>query len=57
MSVTTLLLTFYLNRAYTLWQDIYIKGTRVQGRINDISMVLGEFIVYDSVHVKTKATN
>jgi hypothetical protein len=44
MSVTTLLLTFYLNKAYTLWRDIYVKGTKVQGRLNDISMVLGEYM-------------
>lgn len=43
MSVTTLLLTFYLNKAFNLWRDIYDKGTKMKGRINDISMVLGAF--------------
>ena len=43
MSVTTLLLTFYLNKAFNLWRDIYDKGTKMKGRINDICMVLGEY--------------
>lgn len=43
MSVTTLLLTFYLNKAFNLWRDIYDKGTKMKGRINDICMVLGAY--------------
>ena len=49
MSVTTLVLTFYLNKAFSLWRDIYDKGTKVKGRINDISMVLGEYRLENSV--------
>ena len=49
MSVTTLLLTFYLNKAFSLWRDIYNKGTKVKGRINDISLVLGAYCMQNSV--------
>eukprot|EP00534_Pseudo-nitzschia_fraudulenta_P012756 CAMPEP_0201204256 /NCGR_PEP_ID=MMETSP0851-20130426/168487_1 /ASSEMBLY_ACC=CAM_ASM_000631 /TAXON_ID=183588 /ORGANISM="Pseudo-nitzschia fraudulenta, Strain WWA7" /LENGTH=604 /DNA_ID=CAMNT_0047492325 /DNA_START=89 /DNA_END=1900 /DNA_ORIENTATION=+ len=40
MSITTLILSFYLNKAYALWRDIYVLGRKVQGRINDVSMML-----------------
>ena len=45
MSITTLILSFYLNKAYALWRDIYVLGRKVQGRINDVSMMLGEYIL------------
>jgi len=40
MSITTFILTFFLSQAYTLWRDIYVKGRQIQGRLNDVSMVL-----------------
>ena len=40
MSITTFVLTFFLSQAYTLWRDIYTKGRKIQGRLNDISLVL-----------------
>jgi len=40
MSITTLVLSFYLNKASLLWRDIYVKGRMIQGRLNDVSMVL-----------------
>jgi len=40
LSITTLVLSFYLNKAYALWRDIFIKGRKVQGQLNNLSMVL-----------------
>lgn len=40
MSITTFVLTFFLSQAYALWTNIYTKGRQIQGRFNDISLVL-----------------
>mmetsp|Transcript_37076 Transcript_37076/g.41756 ORF Transcript_37076/g.41756 Transcript_37076/m.41756 type:complete len:516 (-) Transcript_37076:320-1867(-) len=40
MSITTFVLTFFLSQAYSLWRDIYTKGRKIQGRLNDISLML-----------------
>jgi Bestrophin, RFP-TM, chloride channel/Cyclic nucleotide-binding domain len=40
MNITTFILTFFLSQAYQLWKDIYSSGRQVQGRLNDISMLL-----------------
>jgi len=40
VSVTTILLSFYLNKAYDLWRNVYGKGRKLQGCMNDICMIL-----------------
>lgn len=40
MSITTFVLTFFLSQAYALWRNIYTCGRKIQGRLNDVSLVL-----------------
>ncbi|KAL3910804.1 MAG: hypothetical protein SGARI_001947 [Bacillariaceae sp.] len=40
MNITTFILTFFLSQAYNLWRDLYSAGRKVQGRLNDVSMLL-----------------
>ena len=53
MSVSTLLLSFYLNKAYDLWRDVYGKARKLQECMNDICMVLGRSI-YVNVRLKLR---
>jgi hypothetical protein len=40
MSISTLLLSFYLNTAYSFWRGIYTSSRKVQGTFEDIYMLL-----------------
>lgn len=40
MSLATFLLTFFVGQAYTFWRSIYDQARGVQGRLNDINMLL-----------------
>mmetsp|Transcript_8062 Transcript_8062/g.18208 ORF Transcript_8062/g.18208 Transcript_8062/m.18208 type:complete len:496 (+) Transcript_8062:270-1757(+) len=40
LTVTTFILTFFLSHAYGYWQTIYSTTRKIQGRINDICMLL-----------------
>ncbi len=40
LSVTTFTLTFFLNQSYGLWRKCYDYSRRLQGRLNDLGMVL-----------------
>lgn len=47
MGLTTFLLTFFVAQAYSFWQKVYEIGRSLQGRINDINLLL-------ATHVKRK---
>ena len=47
-ALTTFILTFFLNQAYTFWREIYDIGRRVQSRLNEF-----HFIVATSATRKT----
>lgn len=38
--LTTFILTFFLNQAFTFWREIYDVGRRIQGRLNDFHLTL-----------------
>lgn len=40
MTITTFILTFFLSQAYTLWRNVYDSTRRIQGRINDIGLLV-----------------
>ena len=40
MNVTTFLLTFFVGQAYHLWRTVYDIGRSIQGRMNDIQLLL-----------------
>ena len=40
MTLTTFILTFFVGEAYTLWKQVYTVGRSIQGRLNDISLLL-----------------
>jgi hypothetical protein len=40
LSVTTFTLTFFLNTSYTLWRTCYQHSRRLQGRLNDLGLLL-----------------
>ena len=40
LSVTTFTLTFFLNVSYNLWRKCYLVSRRLQGRLNDLSMLV-----------------
>jgi len=40
MTLTTFILTFFLDKAYTLWRDMYSLSRKIQGRMNDIGLLL-----------------
>ena len=39
-TLTTFVLTFFLNQAYTFWWNIYVYARTIQGKLNNISMLL-----------------
>ncbi len=49
MSLTTFILAFFLNKAQSVWADCLGYGRRIQGRLNDISILC-------STHAKRDAT-
>jgi len=40
MTLTTFILTFFVGESYILWKSMYAIGRQIQGRLNDISMLL-----------------
>ncbi|GMI22515.1 hypothetical protein TrCOL_g13491 [Triparma columacea] len=40
LGVTTFTLTFFLNVSYALWRKCYLVSRRLQGRLNDVSLLL-----------------
>lgn len=40
MSLTTFILTFFVNHSYSLWQNVHGIARRVQGRLNDFNLLL-----------------
>eukprot|EP00529_Nitzschia_sp_RCC80_P009860 CAMPEP_0113488606 /NCGR_PEP_ID=MMETSP0014_2-20120614/26103_1 /TAXON_ID=2857 /ORGANISM="Nitzschia sp." /LENGTH=760 /DNA_ID=CAMNT_0000382323 /DNA_START=628 /DNA_END=2910 /DNA_ORIENTATION=+ /assembly_acc=CAM_ASM_000159 len=40
MSLTTFLLTFFMNTAYKFWYEIYDMARSIQGRMNDFQLLL-----------------
>jgi hypothetical protein len=44
---TTFVLTFFLGEAFSLWKRVYTVGRMIQGRLNDISMLLATHAARD----------
>ena len=40
MTLTTFILTFFVGESYSLWKNMYTIGRKVQGRLNDISLLV-----------------
>lgn len=40
MSITTFILTFYLSQAYSLWREFYSLTRKIQGRMNDLGLLV-----------------
>ncbi len=40
MTLTTFILTFFLGEAFALWKRVYTVGRQIQGRLNDVSLML-----------------
>jgi len=43
MSLTTFILTFFLNQAYAHWREMYKAARSIQGRLNDVNLLLATF--------------
>ena len=43
LSVTTFTLTFFLNVSYNLWRKCYLVSRRLQGRLNDLGMLVAAY--------------
>lgn len=56
MSLTTFLLTFFLNQSYSFWRDFYKVGRSIQGRLNDISLLLATNVSRNKDGSYTKAS-
>lgn len=54
LTLTTFILTFFLNKAHDLWQNVYSMGRKVQGRMNDIGMLLATTAERDNEGKYTK---
>ncbi|GMH61657.1 hypothetical protein TL16_g03304 [Triparma laevis f. inornata] len=48
LSVTTFTLTFFLNVSYNLWRKCYLVSRRLQGRLNDLGMLLATYATRSS---------
>mmetsp|Transcript_28810 Transcript_28810/g.84999 ORF Transcript_28810/g.84999 Transcript_28810/m.84999 type:complete len:577 (-) Transcript_28810:537-2267(-) len=40
MNITTFILTFFLSQAYNLWRRIYSDARKIQGRLNDLGLLI-----------------
>lgn len=40
MSLTTFILTFFVNQAFSFWQEVHGIARRIQGRLNDFHLLL-----------------
>lgn len=48
MSLTTFLLTFFVGQSYSFWRSFHDVGRAIQGRLNNIQMILGSHAARDS---------
>lgn len=48
MSLTTFLLTFFVGQSYSFWRSFYDVGRSIQGRLNNILMLLGSHAARDT---------
>ena len=44
MQLTTFILTFFVGQAYALWREMYATGRKIQGRLNDIGILLATHV-------------
>lgn len=44
MTLTTFILTFYVNQAFGLWNDVHQQARGIQGRINDVLFILASCV-------------
>ncbi len=54
MSITTFILTFFLSQAYTLWRNMYDTTRKIQGRMNDIGLLVASTVERDDQGKFTK---
>ena len=47
MTITTFILTFFLSQAYTLWRNMYDTTRKIQGRLNDIGLLVASTVERD----------
>ena len=47
VTLTTFTMTFFVGEAFTLWKNMYSVGRQIQGRLNDISMLLATHAARD----------
>lgn len=45
VTLTTFTTTFFVSEAYVLWKNVYTVGRQIQGRLNDISLLLATHAV------------
>lgn len=55
MSLTTFILTFFLNQSFGFWQEIYTIARRIQGRLNDFHILLATHATRQEDHSYTPA--
>ena len=46
-TLTTFVLTFFLNQAYTFWKQVYDLARSIQGRLNDFHLLLATNVARD----------
>ena len=54
--LTTFILTFFLNQAFSFWRDIYNLGRQIQLRLNDFHLILATTAVRDRDGAYTAAS-
>lgn len=54
MTLTTFILTFFLSQAYSLWRDMYVTTRKIQGRLNDVGLLLASTVERDDEGKFTK---
>jgi hypothetical protein len=54
LSITTFILTFFLSQAYTMWRNMYYTARKIQGRINDIGLLVASTVERDDQGKYTK---
>ena len=54
MSITTFILTFFLSQAYGLWRNMYDTTRKIQGRLNDIGLLVASTVERDDQGKYTK---
>ena len=54
MTISTFILTFFLSQAYTLWRNMYDNTRKIQGRINDIGLLVASAVERDDEGKFTK---